>query len=99
MPYQAASGAGAEHMRELVAQMGAAHGAARTLLEDPAAAILNIDRVVSAELRSPGHPTRQFSAPLAGSLLPWIDQDLGNGQSREEWKAAAEGNKILGRTQ
>ena len=96
MTYQAASGAGAENMRELVAQMGAAHGAARKLLDDPASAILDIDRAVAAEIRSKDHPTRAFGAPLAGSLLPWIDKDLGNGQSREEWKGGAEGNKILG---
>jgi aspartate-semialdehyde dehydrogenase len=96
MTYQAASGAGAENMRELVAQMGAAHGAARKLLEDPASAILDVDRAVAAQIRSKDYPTRAFGAPLAGSLLPWIDKDLGNGQSREEWKGGAEGNKILG---
>ncbi len=98
MTYQAASGAGAQHMRELLQQMGAAHGAAKDLLDDPAASILAIDRVVAGTLRSPAFPTEHFGAPLAGSLLPWIDKDLGNGQSREEWKATAEGNKILGRT-
>jgi aspartate-semialdehyde dehydrogenase len=97
MTYQAASGAGAENMRELVAQMGAAHGAAKKLLDDPAAAILDIDHAVAAEIRSKEHPTRAFGAPLAGSLLPWIDKEMGNGQSREEWKGGAEGNKILGR--
>jgi aspartate-semialdehyde dehydrogenase len=97
MTYQAASGAGAENMRELVAQMGAAHGAAKALLADPASAILDIDRAVADEIRAKEHPTKAFGAPLAGSLLPWIDKDLGNGQSREEWKAGAEGNKILGR--
>jgi aspartate-semialdehyde dehydrogenase len=96
MTYQAASGAGAQHMRELVQQMGVAHAAARDLIDDPAAAILDIDRRVSAALRSAGLPTAQFGAPLAGSLLPWIDRDLGNGQSREEWKGMAEANKILG---
>jgi len=99
MTYQAASGAGAQHMRELLEQMGAAHGAARTLLADPAAAILDIDRAVAAALRSDALPQQQFGAPLAGSLLAWIDKDLGNGQSREEWKAQAEGNKILGRAE
>ena len=97
MTYQAASGAGAENMRELVKQMGAAHGAAKSLVEDPASAILEIDRSVAAMLRSDKYPTEHFGVPLAGSLIPWIDKDLGNGQSREEWKGAAEGNKILGR--
>ncbi len=97
MTYQAASGAGAQHMRELLAQMGAAHGAAAELLADPASAILEIDRRVAETLRSERLPKEQFGAPLAGSLLAWIDKDLGNGQSREEWKAQAEGNKILGR--
>ena len=99
MTYKAASGAGAQHMRELLEQMGAAHGAARTLLADPAAAILDIDRAVAAALRSDALPQQQFGAPLAGSLLAWIDKDLRNGQSREEWKAQAEGNKILGRAE
>jgi aspartate-semialdehyde dehydrogenase len=97
MTYQAASGAGAQHMRELVAQMGVAHRAAEDLLADPASAILEIDRRVADALRSERLPKEQFGAPLAGSLLAWIDKDLGNGQSREEWKAQAEGNKILGR--
>ncbi len=97
MTYQAASGGGAQHMRELVSQMGYVHDAARSLLEDPASSILEIDRRVSEALRSPGLPTEHFGLPLAGSLIPWIDKDLGNGQSREEWKAQAEGNKILGR--
>jgi aspartate-semialdehyde dehydrogenase len=97
MTYQAASGAGAQHMRELVAQMGRAHHAAADLLADPASAILQIDNAVAGALRSPGFPTEHFGFPLAGSLLPWIDSDLGNGQSREEWKATVETNKILGR--
>src|SRR5215470_11638435 len=97
MTYQAASGAGAQHMRELLAQMGVAHGAAKELLGDPGSAILEIDRQVTEALRSDRLPQQQFGAPLAGSLLAWIDKDLGNGQSREEWKAQAEGNKILGR--
>ncbi len=97
MTYQAASGAGAQNMRELVAQMGYAHRAARSLLDDPASSILDIDREVAAALRSDELPTEHFGVPLAGSLIPWIDKDLGNGQSREEWKAGAEGNKILGR--
>jgi aspartate-semialdehyde dehydrogenase len=97
MTYQAASGAGAQNMRELLAQMGAAHGVAQSLLADPASAILEIDRKVADALRSDALPTEHFGAPLAGSLIAWIDKDLGNGQSREEWKGQAEGNKILGR--
>jgi len=97
MTYQAASGAGAQHMRELVAQMGVVHGAAAQLLDDPASAILEIDRRVAETLREERLPREHFGAPLAGSLISWIDKDLGNGQSREEWKAQAEGNKILGR--
>ena len=97
MTYQAASGAGAQNMRELVSQMGRAHASVRTLLDDPASAILDIDRTVSATLRSADFPITQFGYPLAGSLLPWVAKDLGNGQSQEEWKAQAEGNKILGR--
>lgn len=99
MTYQAASGAGAQNMRELLKQMGVAHQAAKPLLDDPAAAILDIDRRVADTLRSPVYPTDHFGAPLAGSLIPWIDKDLGNGQSREEWKGQAETNKILGREQ
>jgi len=97
MTYQAASGAGAEHMRELVKQMGFAHAAARQLLDDPASAILEVDRAVTSALRSDAFPREQFDFPLAGSVLPWIDKDLGNGQSREEWKGQVEANKILGR--
>jgi aspartate-semialdehyde dehydrogenase len=98
MTYQAASGAGAQNMRELLAQMGSAHDEVRGLLADPKSNILDIDRAVAAHLRSPGFPTEQFGHALAGSLLPWIDKDLGNGQSREEWKGMAECNKILGRS-
>ena len=96
MTYQAASGAGAQNMRELIEQMGALHTAAGSLLRDPASAILDVDRVVTSELRSADFPKSQFGAALAGSLIPWIDKDLGNGQSREEWKGSAETNKILG---
>jgi len=96
MTYQAASGAGAENMRELVKQMGYTHAAVKSLLDDPASAILDIDRGVAQALRSAELPSEHFGAPLAGSLLPWIDKDLGNGQSKEEWKGQAEGNKILG---
>ena len=97
MTYQAASGAGAPNMRELLQQMGVAHASAATLLRDPGSAILDIDRVVTDTLRSDDLPKAQFGAALAGSLIPWIDKDLGNGQSREEWKGSAETNKILGR--
>jgi aspartate-semialdehyde dehydrogenase len=97
MTYQAASGAGAAAMRDLVAQMSAVGDSARALLDDPASAILDIDRTVGDSIRSSGLPKENIGYPLAGSLLPWIDKDLGNGQSREEWKAQAEGNKILGR--
>ena len=97
MTYQAASGAGAQNMRELLQQMGEVHFAAKALLQDPASAILDIDREVAGILRDESFPTEHFGVPLAGSLLPWIDSDLGNGQSREEWKGHAESNKILGR--
>lgn len=96
MTYQAASGAGAKNMRELLLQMGAASGAVSNLLNDPASAILEIDRSVSSTLRSDEFPTSQFGVPLAGSLIPWIDKDLENGQSKEEWKGCVETNKILG---
>jgi aspartate-semialdehyde dehydrogenase len=96
MTYQAASGAGAQNMRELVTQMGAAHSAVDKLLADPTSAILDIDTRVAAALRADDLPKEHFGVPLAGSLIAWIDKDLGNGQSREEWKAQAEGNKILG---
>ena len=98
MTYQAASGAGAQNMRELLAQMGETHRAVKNLLDDPASAILDIDREVAGILRDDSFPTANFGVPLAGSLIPWIDKDLGNGQSREEWKAQAETNKILGRS-
>jgi aspartate-semialdehyde dehydrogenase len=97
MTYQAASGAGAQNMRELIAQMGAAHASAGELLADPASAILEIDRRVAETLRSAALPKEHFGVALAGSLIPWIDKEMENGQSREEWKGQAEGNKILGR--
>lgn len=97
MTYQAASGAGAQNMRELLQQMGEAHRVANELLADPASAILDIDREVAGTLRDERFPTAHFGVPLAGSLIPWIDKDLGNGQSKEEWKGGAETNKILGR--
>jgi len=96
MTYQAASGAGAQNMRELLQQMGEAHRVAKNLLDDPASAILDIDREVAGILRDEKFPMANFGVPLAGSLIPWIDKDLGNGQSREEWKGQAETNKILG---
>jgi aspartate-semialdehyde dehydrogenase len=97
MTYQAASGAGAKQMRELAEQMGATHASVASLLQDPNSAILDIDRAIAATIRSTDFPTKNFQGyPLAGSLLPWIADDLGNGQSKEEWKAMAEGNKILG---
>lgn len=99
MTYQAASGAGAQNMRELIAQMGAIHGASESLLADPRSAILDIDKTVADTMRSDAFPTDQFGAPLAGSLLPYIDKQLENGQSREEWKGHAETNKILGNAQ
>ncbi|HSG60098.1 MAG TPA: aspartate-semialdehyde dehydrogenase [Pseudomonadales bacterium] len=95
MTYQAASGAGAQNMRELIAQMGAINSAVSSELADPASAILEIDRKVAETMRGGDFPIDKFGAPLAGSLLPWIDTQLDNGQSREEWKAQAETNKIL----
>ena len=97
MTYQAASGAGAAAMRDLVAQMAVLGDSARGLMKDPASAILDIDRVVSESIRARDLPSENIGHPLAGSLLPWIDKDMGNGQSREEWKGQAETNKILGR--
>ena len=96
MTYQAASGAGAQNMRELLTQMGEVHRVAKGLLDDPASAILDIDREVAGILRQENFPTSNFGVPLAGSLIPYIDKELPNGQSREEWKGQAEGNKILG---
>ncbi|MFB9145040.1 aspartate-semialdehyde dehydrogenase [Halomonas alkalicola] len=96
MTYQAASGSGAKHMRELLSQMGALRDSVADELADPASAILDIDRKVTETMRSGAFPTENFTAPLAGSLLPWIDTKLDNGQSREEWKGSVETNKILG---
>jgi len=99
MTYQAASGAGAQQMRELLVQMGRAYAPVKTLLDDPSSAVLDIDRTMTETLRSGDFPTANtYGYPLAGSVLPWIDKDLGNGQSREEWKGLVETNKILGRT-
>jgi len=98
MTYQSASGGGARHMRELLKQMGYVSAAVSDELADPASAILEIDRKVSLAINASDNDASQFGAPLAGSLIPWIDSQLDNGQSREEWKAQAETNKILGRT-
>jgi aspartate-semialdehyde dehydrogenase len=97
MTYQAASGGGAQHMRELLTQFGTINAAVKPLLDNPASAILEIDRTVLATQHGYApDEIKQFGAPLAGNLIPWIDKDLGNGQSKEEWKAGAETNKILG---
>jgi aspartate-semialdehyde dehydrogenase len=97
MTYQAASGAGANNMRELLKQMGSIHGTVKALLDDPSGAILEIDRKVSDHIRSDVYPKEFFGVPLAGSVIPWIDKQLDSGQSKEEWKGQAETNKILGR--
>ena len=95
--YQAASGGGAQHMRELLTQYGTLYTEVKSLLDDPKSAILEIDRKVIARQRSLSEAeTANFGVPLGGSLIPWIDKDLGNGMSREEWKGGAETNKILG---
>ena len=99
MTYQAASGAGAPNMRELLCQMGILEGSVDDLLNDPGSAILDIDRQVTEALRSDRLPVGEFGYPLAGSLLPWIDREVEDGQSREEWKGYAETNKILGNAQ
>jgi aspartate-semialdehyde dehydrogenase len=96
MTYQAASGAGAQNMRELLKQMGAAHASVADLLQDEKSAILEIDRRLVETMRGSDFPTEHFGAPLAGSLIPWIDKQLDSGQSKEEWKGCAEVNKILG---
>ncbi len=98
MTYQAASGGGANHMRELLAGMGVVHGAVANELATPSSAILDIDRKVAQAIRQ-DVPTEFFGAPLAGGLIPWIDAQLENGQSKEEWKGQAEVNKILGAAQ
>jgi aspartate-semialdehyde dehydrogenase len=97
MTYQAASGGGAQHMRELLTQFGTLNNEVRSLLDDPKSAILEIDRKILARQKSlSASETENFGVPLGGSLIPWIDKDLGDGVSREEWKAGAETNKILG---
>jgi len=95
MTYQAASGAGAQNMRELLQQMGVAHASVADLLADTKSAILEIDRKLAEAMRAADFPTEHFGAPLAGGLIPWIDKQLDNGQSKEEWKGQAEVNKIL----
>ena len=97
MTYQAASGGGARHMRELISQMGVIRDSVKDQLDDPASAILTIDQIVAETMRAENFPVDQFGVPLAGSLIPWIDSQLDSGQSREEWKAEVESNKILGR--
>ena len=96
--YQAASGAGARNMRELLQQMGAVNAEVKSLLDDPASAILEIDKKVTDFLRSDRYPVNVWPVPLAASLIPWIDVPLESGQSKEEWKAQVEANKILGRS-
>ena len=96
MTYQAASGAGAPNMRELLNQMGVVYGSVAERLKDPASAILEIDREVASTLRGDSLPKKAFGYPLAGNVLPWIDREVEDGQSREEWKGYAETNKILG---
>jgi aspartate-semialdehyde dehydrogenase len=99
MTYQAASGAGAPNMRELLAQMGTLNASVADLLRDPASAILDIDTRVTATLRGDAMPKQEFGFPLAGNVLPWIDREVEDGQSREEWKGLVETNKILGTVQ
>lgn len=96
MTYQAASGGGAQHMRELLTQYGELNHSVKELLADPASAILEIDRNVLAKQRSDNLAQEHFGVPLGGNLIPWIDSDMGNGVSREEWKAGVESNKLLG---
>lgn len=98
MTYQAASGGGAQHMRELLTQFGKINASVKSLLDNPSSAILEIDRQVLAQQHAfTAEETKQFGVPLGGNLIPWIDKDLGNGASKEEWKAGVETNKILGR--
>ena len=98
MTYQAASGGGAQHMRELLTQFGEINAAVKPLLDDPASAILEIDRQVLAKQKADDLDHQHFGVPLGGNLIPWIDSDLGNGMSREEWKGGVETNKVLGHT-
>ncbi len=97
MTYQAASGGGAQHMRELLTQYGSLNAEVKSLLDDPKSAILEIDRRVAAKQRAyAGDEVANFGVPLGGSIIPWIDKDLGDGMSKEEWKGGAETNKIMG---
>jgi aspartate-semialdehyde dehydrogenase len=96
MTYQAASGAGARNMRELITQMGEINAEVKSLLDNPSSAILEIDKLVAEKIKSDSLPKDQFGVPLAGSLIPWIDVPMPSGQSKEEWKAQVEANKILG---
>ena len=96
MTYQAASGGGAQHMRELITQMGVSHSSVASLLADPKSNILDIDSALTQAMRSEHFPVHNFGVPLAGSLIPWIDKDMGDGNAKEEWKGHAEMNKILG---
>lgn len=98
MTYQAASGAGAQNMRELIKQMGSIHSEVADLVDDPSSGILQIDKKLSDFLRSDEYPKDQWGVPLGGSLIPWVDSQLDSGQTREEWKAQVETNKILGRS-
>ncbi len=98
MTYQAASGAGARNMKELILQMGAIHGEVADMVGDPASAILEIDRKIAEFIRSDDYPLDAWPVPLAGNLIPWIDVALQSGQSKEEWKAQVEANKIMGRS-
>ena len=95
MTYQAASGAGAKHMKELIAQMVALGKVSQELIEDPLSTAIAIDEIVTRELRNNTFPVENFNAPLAGSLIPWIDSPMESGQTREEWKGSVETNKIL----
>ena len=95
MTYQAASGAGAKNMKELIAQMRVLGNASKELLDDPASSAIDIDRIVTEQMRGAAFPTDNFLAPLAGSLIPWIDSPMESGQTREEWKGQVETNKIL----
>ncbi|MDH3309953.1 MAG: aspartate-semialdehyde dehydrogenase [Gammaproteobacteria bacterium] len=99
MTYQAASGAGANNMRELVKQMGSIHASVKDKLDNPASAILDIDRAVADHIRSENYPKNYFGVALAGSIIPYIDKQLESGQSKEEWKGQAETNKILRRSE
>jgi aspartate-semialdehyde dehydrogenase len=99
MTYQAASGAGAKNMRELVTQMRTIGDKAAPILDDPASAILDLDRKVTDTLRSDAYPVENWGVPLGASLIPWIDRAMENGQTREEWKGFVETNKILGRSE